>query len=227
MTMLWELGWWWARTSARAHGVVAGLRGFRMPQPDESWDWLTETWARRAGDALPLSWSVRSHLAERWVRFHSLPDSQRYAGCEDEYEILLDRHFQVLAALRDDDDSDLVAIHLRCDAEGRFSAEAEFRKVAAEWALWRTFESEVDGDPDVALQQYAFVQRLPLAREVLDPLLRRTADGVDATVFTNEAVDWIYAPYDGGADVIAPTLADRDHLREEYADWLSIHPTGL
>jgi hypothetical protein len=76
-------------------------------------------------------------------------------------------------------------------------------------------------------QQYAFVRRLPLAREVLDPLLRRAADDVDCFLFTNESVDWIYAPYDGGADVIARTPSDRDALRKRYAEWLSSYPGGL
>jgi hypothetical protein len=230
--LLWEMSLWWARVPSRAGEILAGLRGFRMPQPDESWGWLTEAWAQRVGDAIPLQWHVRSHLTERWVRFHSLPDSQRYADTENEYELLLDRHHQVLAALRGADSSDLVVVHPRCDAEGRFHAATEFRRIAKEWALWRTFDArtfgaEVEDDPDDVYQQYAFVRRLPLAREVLDPLLRRAADDVDCFLFTNESVDWIYAPYDGGADVIARTPSDRDALRERYAEWLSSYPGGL
>ncbi|TQS31246.1 hypothetical protein FLW16_00640 [Microbispora sp. KK1-11] len=38
---------------------------------------------------------------------------------------------------------------------------------------------------------------------------------------------WLYHPYDGGADVIAPTRTERDALKERHRDWLSAHPLGL
>ena len=31
---------------------------------------------------------------------------------------------------------------------------------------------------------------------------------------------WLYHPYDGGADVIASTVRDRDVLKDRHADWL-------
>lgn len=158
---------------------------------------------------------------------HSLPGSKRYADTEDEYELLLDRHYQLLATLRGEDSSTLVVVHARWDARGRFAATSKFRRATEEWAFWRTFRDELQGDDDGPIPLYAFVRRFPLARGLLDPFLRRAADDVDRILFTNEAVEWIYAPYDGGADVIARTTADRDALRERYADWLSRNPTGM
>jgi hypothetical protein len=38
---------------------------------------------------------------------------------------------------------------------------------------------------------------------------------------------WLFAPYDGGMDVVLPTTAERDHLRSAHSDWLSTHPAGL
>ena len=38
---------------------------------------------------------------------------------------------------------------------------------------------------------------------------------------------WLYHPYDGGADVIAPTAYEHDVLKGRHADWLSAHPAGL
>ncbi|MFI2363049.1 hypothetical protein [Promicromonospora sp. NPDC019610] len=225
--LLWDARRWWARVPSRACEIVAGVRGLQMPQSDGSWDWFTGAWTAGAGDAIPVSWSVRPHNAERWVRFHSLPDSKRYADTEDEYQLLLDRHFQVLTALRGEDRSELIAVHARWDARGRFQATSEFRRVAQDWDFWRIFSDEQEDEADNLATLYAFVRQLPLDRDVLDPLLRRVADDIDRTVFTNEAVEWIYAPYDGGADVIARTSADRDALRSQHAGWLSSHPTGM
>ncbi len=38
---------------------------------------------------------------------------------------------------------------------------------------------------------------------------------------------WLYHPYDGGADVIAPSSVERDKLKSKFAAWLSDHPQGL
>ncbi|WP_425526173.1 DUF3885 domain-containing protein [Streptomyces mirabilis] len=37
----------------------------------------------------------------------------------------------------------------------------------------------------------------------------------------------IHPPYDGGADVILATPAERDRLRGRHTDRLSRHPAGL
>ncbi|WP_214411268.1 DUF3885 domain-containing protein [Sphaerisporangium fuscum] len=38
---------------------------------------------------------------------------------------------------------------------------------------------------------------------------------------------WLYHPYNGGADVILPTRAERDALKDRHPTWLSTHPSGL
>ncbi len=37
----------------------------------------------------------------------------------------------------------------------------------------------------------------------------------------------IHPPYDGGADVVLTTAAERDEMRARHAEWLSAHPAGL
>jgi hypothetical protein len=46
-------------------------------------------------------------------------------------------------------------------------------------------------------------------------------------VITDESRGWQYHPYDGGADVIARTTAERDALAAEFSDWLSRRADGL
>ena len=38
---------------------------------------------------------------------------------------------------------------------------------------------------------------------------------------------WLYAPYDGGADVLLANTALRDDLRDRHRQWLSSDPAGL
>ncbi|MFE6235209.1 hypothetical protein [Cellulosimicrobium sp. NPDC057862] len=211
----------------RGEEVVAGVLGFRMPEPDPSWVELGNAWELRAGRVIPASWSLREHLAERWVRFHSLPDSKRDADTEEEERMLLDRHHHVHAALRGSSD-EVVVVLLRWDGQGRFHASREFRRIARAWPFWRTFVDETTADgEDAAITASAFVGRLPATRAALDPWFRRAADDADVFVITGDTVDWVYAPYDGGADVIAPTAKARDALRATYRAWLSPRPEGL
>jgi hypothetical protein len=41
------------------------------------------------------------------------------------------------------------------------------------------------------------------------------------------ALDWLYHPYDGGMDVIAPSTTERDALRDRHRGWLSARLDGL
>ncbi len=45
-------------------------------------------------------------------------------------------------------------------------------------------------------------------------------------MITNLSVDRIHAPYDGGADVLLPTTAERDTVKRRHIDWLSVHSHG-
>jgi hypothetical protein len=165
---------------------------------------------------------LRRDLSDTWVRFHSLPGSKRYADSDDEYEILLARHHQVLSELQGGSARDLLLIRSRADADGSFSASRGFRLEARATPLWQTFVDRDDSEGD-SVRWYTFADRIAPTREALDPLLRRIADDQDRAILTNDQLDWLYAPYDGGADVIVETVDERDQLRTRHIDWL---PTG-
>jgi hypothetical protein len=75
---------------------------------------------------------------------------------------------------------------------------------------------------------HLYVDSAPWKTGVLDNLLRVVADDEIRDAFmapTN--FEWLYHPYDGGADVIAPTPKMRDLIRDGHRAWLSKHPEGL
>jgi len=62
----------------------------------------------------------------------------------------------------------------------------------------------------------------------LDPLFELVAnDMTDGVIVMEHACAWLYHPYDGGADVLAPTGAVRDRLATRHQSWLSPRPDGL
>ena len=60
---------------------------------------LLAGWEQNWPGSRPAADELKSLFRDRWVRFHSLPGSKRYADTEAEYEILLYRHHTVLLEL--------------------------------------------------------------------------------------------------------------------------------
>ena len=65
---------------------------------------LAALWRERHPSGPPVAHTFRTRYADRWVRFHSLPDSKRYPESEDEYAIVLDRYNTILDELFADTD---------------------------------------------------------------------------------------------------------------------------
>ncbi|MGW6733237.1 DUF3885 domain-containing protein [Streptomyces sp. NPDC055013] len=59
-------------------------------------DCLSALWQRQFPKGPPIAHELRAAYSDRWVRFHSLPDSKRYPESEDEYAIVLHRYNTVL-----------------------------------------------------------------------------------------------------------------------------------
>lgn len=187
-------------------------------------EWLTIQWEAKFPGAQPIGHLVRND--ERWVRFHSLPESKRYADTEAEYEELLRRHHAVLSTLAAPG-TELIAVTAswsptRC-ARSRVR---ELQASAPNAELWQTVVVEPENED--AWFANLFVSRMKNSPASLDRLLRLVADNgtADVLLTTNE-LNWLYHPYDGGADVIASSVEQRDSIRQEFSDWLSSHPLGL
>src|SRR4051812_31653062 len=61
---------------------------------------LAQRWTARWPEGPPVGWLLRGAVPERWVRFHSLPGSRRYAGSVAEEDEVLRRHLVVLKELK-------------------------------------------------------------------------------------------------------------------------------
>ena len=61
--------------------------------------YLSEIWQERMGKRTPLAHEFVTEHRERWVRFHSLPESKRYASDQAERRTILERHYTVFGEL--------------------------------------------------------------------------------------------------------------------------------
>ena len=48
-------------------------------------------WCEIHGEVAPIGFALRSIYKDRWIRFHSLPDSKRYPGSEEEMQEVVHR----------------------------------------------------------------------------------------------------------------------------------------
>ena len=166
--------------------------------------------------ALPDGHSLRERFPERWVRFHSLPSGKRYATTTAEAVEVRRRHLDVLAELRTSG-SPLVVIaqdYAPGDGFARWVARA---LPAAE--LWRAVPS-TDREPE---STYWIGTHFDL-----ETLLEAVAGGdTGSVIIADETLEWLYHPYDGGADVITATTAERDDLATRHVEWRSSRTDGL
>jgi hypothetical protein len=200
--------------------LVADLQMEEMIVTEDEVESLSTSWRTRWGGP-PVAYELRRWHADRWVRFHSLPGSKRYADTEDEYEIVLDRHHRVLAELGASEGLYVIAGYFE-DADGKVMPDRRHSGAVP----WLTIEPDDGSFFEIALRLY--VSSTSHDRRMLDSLLRAVADDeIDNVIIAPPDLRWLYHPYDGGADVIAPTADDRDGLKERHRDWLSAHPAGL
>ncbi|MFC6014896.1 hypothetical protein ACFP2T_01625 [Plantactinospora solaniradicis] len=205
------------------------------PPPGTDGHPLRDRWDARWPGVPPISADLRG-LGDHWVRFHTLPDAKRHPDTDDEYATVLHRHNSLLDSLPNSpldslpnspldqpggEISQLQVITLELAGtpvpRRRTPLLAELLPDAECWSVlsWPHLEPEL-------LFAHAYVNRVGWQPGRLDPLLRQVADDQVSHVIVAPAdLSWLYAPYDGGADVLLSTVALRDDLRTQHANWLS------
>ncbi|MGX1880910.1 DUF3885 domain-containing protein [Streptomyces sp. NPDC055287] len=189
---------------------------------------LAGLWRERRPAGPPIAHTFRSAYADRWVRFHSLPDSKRYPESEDEYAIVLDRYNTVLDELFAGTDVFVVTMDWSDTPTGPAGYPTPRETLHPDGIRWWTESERDEPDAESCTHTRLYADRRPWERGCVDELLRAVADeAVVEVFFTDTELRRIHHPYDGGADVVLTTSAERSRLRDRHADWLSSHPGGL
>ncbi|MFG2791732.1 hypothetical protein [Streptomyces sp. NPDC048419] len=185
-------------------------------------------WKEQHPSVLPLAHTFRSAYPDRWVRFHSLPGSKRYPETPSEYATVLHRYNAILGELFAGTDVFVVTADWSITSTGPASYSNLRQTLHPRGIRWWIESDQDDPDPEFHTHTRLYVDRRPWERGCVDELLRAVADDALAEVFlTDTELRRIHHPYDGGADVILATPAERDRVRDQHTDWLSSHPAGL
>jgi hypothetical protein len=178
---------------------------------------LIDAWAKRWPDSLPIAHELKELFETQWVRFHSLAGSRRAAESEADWAGVMERHNAVLGELLKPGEETLVIVCEISPAPAPAEADIDFW-TAIPWHY---------ADPDL-LYAHLYVTTEQWQPNELDELLHLAAEEqVIGVIIAPLDLGWLYHPYAGGADVILPSVADRDALAAKHAEWLSPHPSGL
>jgi hypothetical protein len=168
----------------------------------------------------PTGWMMRRSGAVHWLRFHSLPQSKRYAETEAERRVLLARQNALAYAVLGHSDCWLV--------QTCWVAASQEQKPSPNYPFEFSFEFLADegDDDDHPWKVYASAQTW--GRGTFDNLLLAIAnDDIRDTIWLSCETGAVFAPYDGGVDLFLPTQSQIETLKAEHRDWLSPHPDGL
>jgi hypothetical protein len=188
---------------------------------------LDNFWQEHLPDTWPIAYELKRVYPDRWVRFHSLPQSKRYADTPEEHAIILERHNTVIDDLNVSSPTLYLITSHWGDSAPPNKDRDELNTLDPNTLCWKSLPlRELKGD-DYQIFLHLSVSLWKWRKGVFDAVLSLVADDKIANVMIVNVVDqWVYHPYDGGADVILKTIRERDKLKQKYFAWLSNHPLG-
>ncbi|GAA0940810.1 DUF3885 domain-containing protein [Nonomuraea longicatena] len=189
---------------------------------------LSRRWREKWPDCPPIGHELKAYYCSRWVRFHSLPQSKRYADTPAEYDVILQRHNTVLTELFDG--REVLVVTVAGTGESALVEPLEHPEPltlnpgAQRWMTATDYKE----DEEFPFYSHLLVTQQSWRTGALDPLLRAVADDVVAGVLvTDLQMSQVYHPYDGGADCVLESPGARNRLEAAHGEWLSSHPHGL
>lgn len=190
---------------------------------------LNNYWTTTYPECLPIPYLLRSVFHDRWVRFHSLPESKRYPEDEREFQTVLQRHDVVLGELAEPDEALVFVSTGYSDTPQSIRDNDALNERDPKAQCWRTIEKHiVDGDEEYPNYWHLFMSIHNWQTGCFRSILRLVADNTIAnTMILSTRNQWLYHPYDGGADVTLKCSTTRDRLRSQFRSWLSRRTDGL
>ena len=177
-------------------------------------------WNGEFGPIAPLGHVLVRHLSRFHARFHSLPNSKRYADSSAEYSELVRRHIEIASRLFAPEELIFIYRTVTLDDEGNpLEAKSSVGGVELspeEAVFWGNPNTVKPEDDDRFLARALVSHWKP---HFFEELVRQVADELDYGIaFVSPETKGIYCPYDGGMDIFAdPTLLLS--LNNEFADW--------
>jgi hypothetical protein len=173
-------------------------------------------WRDQFPNTPPISFAVRDNHLDRWVRRHALPESKRYADTPEEVAEVLYRANAIGDALfQQQPDCWLV----------KASYTATLNPKLGSLGLEHAYDLYTPEPEGTKVSVYA--TRTRWAKGAFNDVLRELADAeIYSLMWVGTATGVVFAPYDGGFDLIFPTANGASMFEAFLPEWRSTHPSG-
>lgn len=172
-------------------------------------------WSERWAGLRPVGRELKSARPELRTPLHTLPGGRRYPADDRELAEILQRHHAILQMLAE---GTLIAVTCSwSESSAPVPRHWALEQAAPRAIYWRS--DDLATEPGFHSWQHTFISSA--AGQDLDALLTLVAlDQTDDVILTDRTLTWLYHPYDGGADLIAPDNL-RTTIARTYPDWLA------
>jgi len=180
-------------------------------------------WQHFHAGSIPIGHLVRVSEFDLWQRFHSLPGSKRYAESETETAVILDRQNRLAGKVLGEGARCWMVAYRTIWNEGP-SSPPDVLAISGR----QLQKCARMADPEDTEMEYdIYAAAVTWHRGRFDDILREIADDQERVLWMSEETGAVFAPYDGGTDLILPDLPSLRHMVVEHSDWLSSYPGGL
>ncbi|MDQ3634063.1 MAG: hypothetical protein M3405_06075 [Acidobacteriota bacterium] len=188
---------------------------------------LTKYWNELIPNFLPIAHELKNQFNERWFRIHTLPESKQYPDNESEYAEILKRHILILSDLMEENHS-LILVSFGYGLNEKFiEKNNQFVNLGFQENFWMSINVSDESDEESYFWN-VFYDEIKFCENSLNNLFRLIADEeIENIILFSIEKNFVYHPYDGGADIILENSNLRDKYKDKYKDWLSNHPKGL
>lgn len=183
---------------------------------------FSSIWRETFGETPPLGHILRHDFHANWTRFHALPESKRYAETDVEKNIILSRANSLAAACFDE--LEVVWVVTARYGDTFLETHDLVAKLNMEPAFsWTDLEEE----PEDQIQTTFYVKSIPWKQSSLDWLFADIAEDQIRAILFSQTKNIVFAPYDGGFDIICPRSQKIRGLEVNFGTWMSERPDKL
>jgi len=182
-------------------------------------------WKSNFKETIPLNFTFRTTYSKRWLRIHSLPNSKRYAENEIELKTVLERQNSVISNSFSENEEIYIVkseFYVSNIKDDDFHEDLNFEEVDIV-NLKSYFVGEYDSDDKLSIQVF----KTKWKRNYFNNLLVDIANDVYMIFFVSLNKPIIFAPYDGGMDIVYQDENQRNNYTIKYKDYLSERNDGL
>lgn len=187
-------------------------------------------WESNYEDCPMIGNVLRKSFNERWFRIHSLPESRRYPKNKKHWNILLERHNQIITDIVGNDSKVILVT-------GSYYIEENAVFDDDDENFFKPYNLIEIGNVDLhkldpvnydsgQIFKPSFTEIIWNANEY-DSILTAVAEDEIRFFFISQDKNTIIAPYDGGIDFIMKDTKTKDFYKEKYRAWLPQNDQGL